>query len=207
MSPSRPPVREDNLPLQSHPAGGTHALTSSDFNQALVRAALHVALAAIPDGAFLVEAETLALIDANASARSAIQRSLEITTATLRAAIAGLLPEIAAVTRVEAPHSGKWVLVVLHEGVAGRERHLAEMALQWRLTRRQAEVLGALAKGLSNKEIAARFRCRAKTVEKHVTALFLKAGASSRTTLLAALHAPRRKSDGPTGQAPGGEKL
>ena len=54
------------------------------------------------------------------------------------------------------------------------------------LTDRQVEVLGLLAQGLSNPEIAARLSLSAKTVEHHVSALLAKLGAGSRREAAAA---------------------
>jgi DNA-binding NarL/FixJ family response regulator len=54
------------------------------------------------------------------------------------------------------------------------------------LTDRQAEVLGLLADGLSNAEIAARVSLSAKTVEHHVSALLAKLGVGSRRQAAAA---------------------
>jgi DNA-binding CsgD family transcriptional regulator len=58
-----------------------------------------------------------------------------------------------------------------------------------RMTEREAEVLGLVVGGLSNKEIAAALGVSPRTVEKHVEALLRKASARSRTQLVAvALH-------------------
>lgn len=54
-----------------------------------------------------------------------------------------------------------------------------------RLSPRQVEVLGLLADGLANKEIAAHLGCAENTVETHVTALLRKWNTDSRTRLIA----------------------
>jgi DNA-binding NarL/FixJ family response regulator len=53
------------------------------------------------------------------------------------------------------------------------------------LTRREAEILGMLADGLANKEIAARLQISAHTVKTHVQSLFAKLGADSRAEAVA----------------------
>lgn len=50
-----------------------------------------------------------------------------------------------------------------------------------RLTRREAEVLGLLAQGLSNKEIAAVLWLSDRTIERHITGLYRKIGVERRT--------------------------
>ena len=55
----------------------------------------------------------------------------------------------------------------------------------WELTRRQGDVLGVLARGKSNKEIAVELGCAENTVELHVTQLLRRTGASSRGELIA----------------------
>ncbi len=55
----------------------------------------------------------------------------------------------------------------------------------WDLTRRQRDVLGVLARGRSNKEIAAELGCAENTVELHVTQLLRRGGAASRAQLIA----------------------
>jgi DNA-binding NarL/FixJ family response regulator len=54
------------------------------------------------------------------------------------------------------------------------------------LTGRQVEVLGLLAEGLTDAEIAARLSLSAKTVEHHVSALLAKLGVRSRRQAAAA---------------------
>jgi DNA-binding NarL/FixJ family response regulator len=53
------------------------------------------------------------------------------------------------------------------------------------LTPREAEVLGAIAEGLTNKAIARRLDISLHTVKFHVESLFRKLGARSRTEALA----------------------
>jgi DNA-binding NarL/FixJ family response regulator len=50
-----------------------------------------------------------------------------------------------------------------------------------RLTRREAEVLGLLAQGLSNKEIGAVLWLSDRTIERHITGLYRKIGVERRT--------------------------
>jgi DNA-binding CsgD family transcriptional regulator/tetratricopeptide (TPR) repeat protein len=53
------------------------------------------------------------------------------------------------------------------------------------VTPREAEILGLIAAGLANKDIAARLYLSPRTVEKHVESLLRKTGATSRTMLVA----------------------
>jgi DNA-binding NarL/FixJ family response regulator len=53
------------------------------------------------------------------------------------------------------------------------------------LTRREAEVLGLLAAGHSNKEIAAQLFLSERTVERHITTLYRKIGTRRRTEAMA----------------------
>lgn|GEM_PF-1094381 len=60
-----------------------------------------------------------------------------------------------------------------------------DLAVAWRLTERQAQVLRCVCRGLSNKEIALELACSVRTVELHVGKIFKKAGVESRNQLLA----------------------
>jgi DNA-binding CsgD family transcriptional regulator/tetratricopeptide (TPR) repeat protein len=62
----------------------------------------------------------------------------------------------------------------------------------WGVTERERDVLGLVAAGLANKEIAARLTLSPRTVEKHVESLLRKTGARSRTQLVSL--APSAKS-------------
>jgi len=88
----------------------------------------------------------------------------------------------------------------LAEAAEGFERHgLGELAARctalasppagrWAglgITSREAEVLGLVADGLANKQIAERLTLSVRTVEKHVESLLRKTGCASRTQLAA----------------------
>jgi DNA-binding NarL/FixJ family response regulator len=62
---------------------------------------------------------------------------------------------------------------------------LAAAAKRWQLTSREAEVLGLVAQGESNRAIGESLGCSERTVEVHITHLLDKAGVDSRTALVA----------------------
>lgn len=72
-------------------------------------------------------------------------------------------------------------LLVQRPRVASLDARLADCAARFELTPRQAQVLGLIAQGQANKEIAAALRCSVRTVEVHVTAVLLKLGVDSRS--------------------------
>jgi DNA-binding CsgD family transcriptional regulator len=81
--------------------------------------------------------------------------------------------------------SGPLVLVIGARGAHGPRPALARLRQLWQLTARESEVLGELAAGCSNKEIAARLDCSARTVDVHVSSLLRKAQCASRAELIA----------------------
>ena len=151
-----------------------------------------------PPDVLLVEAETLA----DLSVREAMQRALaggpvvvlvrnpalEPVGDALRAGVKAVLPsdltgpEIMAA--IEAAAAG---LVVLHGSdlesllPAGTVSRGASATLVEPLTPREIEVLGLLAGGLGNKEIASRLEISEHTVKFHVASIMGKLGAGSRT--------------------------
>ncbi len=66
-----------------------------------------------------------------------------------------------------------------------RER-LTRMSTEWGLSPRQAEVLGLLVGGASNREIAARIGTTEKTVEAHVTQILRRSSRATRALVIAA---------------------
>ncbi len=70
---------------------------------------------------------------------------------------------------------------------AGPHRGQAEPPSQWDLTPRERAVLTHLARGASNKEIAAHLGCASRTVEVHVSRILRKSGAGGRSELIARL--------------------
>jgi DNA-binding CsgD family transcriptional regulator len=81
------------------------------------------------------------------------------------------------------------------DSALARDKHSADEAGQrltdaieaWSLTPREADVLERVARGTSNREIGQSLGVSSKTVEVHVTSLLRKAGAVSRTELVAKL--------------------
>lgn len=69
-----------------------------------------------------------------------------------------------------------------------------------RLSHREIEIAQAVAQGLSNKEIAARFAISVRTVENHVRAIFAKLEVNTRTRLAAKLYRTAGASDAHVGR-------
>jgi DNA-binding CsgD family transcriptional regulator/tetratricopeptide (TPR) repeat protein len=68
---------------------------------------------------------------------------------------------------------------------------LSSLTIRWAdlgITAREAEVLGLVAEGLANRDVAARLSLSVRTVEKHMESLLRKSGCASRTQLVAFVH-------------------
>lgn len=171
-------------------------LGRADLETQFLRAALSAALAAIPRAAYLVERDTLELKAANAAALALAAQERQGARALLCAALSKSPAVDATVIPLDGDLPRPFVLVLLDL----RREDLPPDALpaigDWRLTRRQSQVLAAAGRGLSNREIGATLHCSESTVEKHLTAIFARARVGSRAALLAAVH---RRSGAPAG--------
>lgn len=70
-----------------------------------------------------------------------------------------------------------------------------------RLTRRQEEILGLVAQGLADKEIASRLGISVKTVRTHLDRLFLEAGIRNRAQAVALWLSRVERGSAPEGRA------
>lgn len=75
----------------------------------------------------------------------------------------------------------------LLERIVPTTDNLARMARQWRLNRREQEVVGLLLADRSNKEIAGNLGLSLNTIKGYLKLLMRKVGASSRTGIVARL--------------------
>jgi DNA-binding CsgD family transcriptional regulator/transposase len=84
------------------------------------------------------------------------------------------------------PNAGAcaWSLMIWRPAVAP--------SYHWHLTARQTEILGLVARGMTNSTIAETLGIAVGTVEFHVAAIFDKAGVENRAALIASLIRPKR---------------
>lgn len=157
----------------------------------LQAAALEAALDSIPEPAVLTDAKG-SLLAVNVMAR----KSLDEDGASFRQALLRALKRQD--TRANSTPAGEFALTPL--GATGLPPHflavrrgsgnctphlLAQARKRWGLTPRQAEVLGLMARGLSNRGIAAKLRLREGTVELHVGGVLRRSGSESRASVVA----------------------
>ncbi len=113
----------------------------------------------------------------------------------------GLARTIRAAVEVPAPGFqisplGDGRFLVLRVQSEDRQAQQLRVAVErWSLTPRQSEVLDSLLRGATNKEVAQHLGCSVKTVERHLTELFRRAGVDSRLALLSAVWSSRDEED------------
>jgi len=140
------------------------------------------ALEHVPAAAFVL-GRGGAILHANVAGRCLLDRDHAETGKRLQAALRGEEPgaQIARVSSDAGLH-----LAIL--STPGDPAPLVAVArLRWRLTPRQSQVLHLVARGLSNRTVAASLQCAESTVELHVTALLEKSQCESRAHLVARL--------------------
>ncbi len=112
------------------------------------------------------------------AAEATVARQNEV----LRTLVDGIEPSLAAISDQVKKASG---LVVASDSTAAVAGEVPGVAVRAHpatsLTRREKEVLGLLAQGLSNGEIASLVWLSARTVERHLTSLYRKIGVSRRS--------------------------
>ncbi len=100
-----------------------------------------------------------------------------------------VLDGVRAVSRGESPLHPKVARQLLAARSAGGSAGLADPGARAGLTPREAEVLGLVREGLSNKQVARRLGISERTVKAHLTSVFARIGVADRTQ--AALWAER----------------
>jgi DNA-binding CsgD family transcriptional regulator len=145
-------------------------------------AALAVALDEIPAAAFVVWADGR-IVCSNRLGRAALDRAPDVVASGLLASLGGAGGAFR-VTRVLAPGAPNHFIAVQVDGAVDPAPRVAAATASMGFTPRQAQVLGLLALGRSNKAIANELGCAESTVEIHVTAVLAKSRCGSRCELV-----------------------
>jgi DNA-binding CsgD family transcriptional regulator len=151
-------------------------------------AALDLALANFPGESMVVRlaARSLSIEHANPRAEAALAADGPRFREQIRASIQGTngpyrsveLPGTSGVT-------ARYFLLTRRPEMARLSSNLEVLEERWELTPKQSRVLALVARGLSNKSIAAELQCAENTVEFHVTGLLGITKAENRTQLVA----------------------
>jgi DNA-binding NarL/FixJ family response regulator len=176
-------MRLMSLPLSLPWGNGLVAVWSarddfpSDMQQHLLRVAVGQAAIAI---------HTAGRLAAEQRARAEAEAALERQTAILRSLLDEVEPSLTALARQvrEASREVPTAQAVAQrpaDAPAGLAHVQPATAGSETLSRREAEVLGLLAQGMSNKEIAGTLWLSVRTVERHVTSLYRKIGVVRRS--------------------------
>jgi DNA-binding CsgD family transcriptional regulator len=150
----------------------------------LAAAALDAALEQLGGAAVIVKHRGV-IVYANAAAQAAMERDRTGFAERVRAAVAGKGGADLSTTPLGGPGRGRHTLIIEREPPADPRARAAHFAQRWALTERQSEILAEVARGQSNKTIAALLGCAENTVEFHVTTLLRKAECESRAQLVA----------------------
>ncbi len=146
-------------------------------------AAVEAALEALPSPAFVVGPKQRIEV-ANRGGHALLERDARGVLASIRQS--ERRPETGAftVTQLIAPGWPDYILAIAKERKPTASGYAARAQHKWGLTARQTGILELLISGATNKEVAQRSSCAEVTVETHVTELFRRSGARSRTDLV-----------------------
>lgn len=151
----------------------------------LEHAAMVAALEHIPAAAFLLDGHAR-VVHANAVGRHRLETQKRATQGALAKALErkqGQPPEMVS-TKLSGPG-----LPPLHLVVAGARGDRVRFAIErassrWQLTERETQVLAELAAGRSNRDAADQLDASVRTIELHVSSIFRKADADTRSELI-----------------------
>lgn len=150
----------------------------------LAERSLDALLARESTAAFVIRDEPLRVLYANEPGRAMLEAT---GSATLREALLAGDPRYRVTPIRGSGLPACSLVVVASRGTTPLSDALDRKASEWKLTRRQRQVLLQLAQGHPNKAIASELGISLRTVELHVTAVLRKANLESRAQLLAAL--------------------
>lgn len=125
------------------------------------------------------------LVHANTAGQAALRLDGALAAALKDAALRPGAPPRFSVTTLSERGVPPHHLVVLQAQAADSTAKVARFASAWKLTPREAQVLGLLAEGHSNKHIAVSLGTAVATVEVHVSRVLAKSQSASRAALVA----------------------
>ena len=140
------------------------------------------ALEGVPAAAFVL-GRNATVLHANTAGRALLDREGPALTDRLRASLCEPVPGIQlARLSSDVPDLR---LAIVEPDAADPSPRAALARARWGLTARQVQVLELVARGRSNRAVAASLGCAESTVELHITALLRKAECESRSQLVA----------------------
>jgi DNA-binding CsgD family transcriptional regulator len=161
------------------PSAGCAVSEVADLGR-IAMPALGAALEAIPSPAFVVR-EPGVVVLANERGRAMLLAEQERVTTLLRT----FAPPPRGPARFTMEAAPDHQLMVVHDLEQDARARLGNVSRRWGLTPRQSAVMELVARGDSNRAVAARLGCSEKTVELHVSALLAKTRCASRSQLVA----------------------
>jgi DNA-binding CsgD family transcriptional regulator len=162
------------------------ARAAAEADQAATARVLEEVLSAHPFAAYVLSDDGSA-VAANEHARRAVAADPLATLARIASAMGEPDTHGFDVLPVRIGDRTERVIVIERRGGGSFGQRLEHAAARWTLSGQQRQVLGLVARGMSNKEIASALRRAEVTVENHLTAIYRKSGADGRGQLIARL--------------------